>query len=125
MNGSTRPLRPVVLLVEDEMFVRMATADALEDAGFEVIEAANAHTAQEVLHHRLDVQVLFTDVQMPGTMNGLELASLVRRRWPHISVVITSGHLSPSSDTLPERAVFIAKPYGEQAPAKVIQSLLA
>ncbi len=124
MNGHSISPRPVVLLVEDELFVRMATADALMDAGFEVIETANAQAAQEVLRRRPDIRVLFTDVQMPGSMNGLELASLVRREWPHISVVITSGHLRPESDHLPEKAVFIAKPYGEQAPATVIQSLL-
>lgn len=124
MNGHSIPPRPVVLLVEDELFVRMATADALMDAGFEVIETANAQAAQEVLTSRTDIRVVFTDVQMPGSMNGLELACLVRREWPHISVVITSGHWRPESSHLPEDAVFIAKPYGEQAPAKVIQALL-
>jgi CheY-like chemotaxis protein len=124
MDGHASPSRPVVLLVEDELFVRMATADALMDAGFEVIETANAQAAHEALKDRTDIRILFTDVQMPGPMNGLELASLVRREWPHIAVVITSGHLHPESGHLPEEAVFIAKPYGEQAPAKVIQSLL-
>ncbi|MBO1906148.1 response regulator [Microvirga sp. 3-52] len=124
MNGHTSPLRPVVLLVEDEPFVRMATADALEDAGFEVIETANAHAAQEALLRRTDIRVLFTDVRMPGSMNGLELASLVRSRWPHISVVITSGHLEPDDGMLPREVVFIAKPYGEQVPARAIRALL-
>ncbi len=124
MNGPTTSQRIVVLLVEDEPFVRMATADALADAGYEVIETANAHAAQEVPQSRGDIRVLFTDVKMPGPMNGLELASLVCRRWPHISVVITSGHLEPGSNHLPEKAVFIAKPYGEQVPARVIQTLL-
>jgi CheY-like chemotaxis protein len=124
MNGNTLSKRPVVLLVEDEMFVRMAAADALEDAGFEVIEAAHAQAAQEVLQHRSDIRVLFTDVKMPGPIDGLELASLVRSRWPHISVVITSGHFEPARDNLPERAVFIPKPYGEKAPVQVIQALL-
>ena len=124
MNGPPIPSRPVVLLVEDEPFIRLATADALEDAGFEVIENANAQAAQEVLLRRTDVRVLFTDVKMPGSMNGLELASLVRSRWPHISVVITSGHLEPGNGMLPQEAVFIAKPYGEQAPAMAIRALL-
>jgi two-component system, response regulator PdtaR len=124
MNGPSTPSRPVVLLVEDELFVRMAAADALEDAGFEVIETANAQAAQEVLSNRDDVRVLFTDVKMPGPMDGLALASLVRRRWPHILIVITSGHLRPESVSLPDDAVFIAKPYGEKAPAVTIQSLL-
>jgi CheY-like chemotaxis protein len=124
MNGNANPLRPVVLLVEDEMFVRMATADALEDAGFEVVEVANAQAAQEVLRHRSDIRVLFTDVQMPGPIDGLELAALVRRQWPHICVIITSGHFQPNGDNLPDKAVFIPKPYGEQAPAQVIQALI-
>jgi|EndMetStandDraft_8_1072994.scaffolds.fasta_scaffold176779_1 CheY-like chemotaxis protein len=124
MNGPPIPSRPVVLLVEDEPFIRLATADALEDAGFEVIETANAQAAQEVLLRRTDVRVLFTDVKMPGSMNGLELASLVRSRWPHISVVITSGHLEPGNGMLPQEAVFIAKPYSEQAPAMAIRALL-
>ncbi len=124
MNGQIIPLRPVVLLVEDDLFVRMAAADALDDAGFEVIEAVDAQAAQEILHSRTDIQVLFTDVQMPGIMDGLELAFLVRDRWPHISIIITSGHLQPNSADLPEEAVFIAKPYREQIPVKVIQTLL-
>jgi len=124
MNSPSMPSRPVVLLVEDELFVRMAAADALEDAGFEVIEAANAQAAQEILTDRDDVRVLFTDVKMPGPMDGLGLASLVRHRWPHILIVITSGHLKPESASLPDDAVFIAKPYSEKAPAVTIRSLL-
>jgi CheY-like chemotaxis protein len=124
MNGHSIPLRPVVLLVEDELLVRMATADALTDAGFDVIETAHAQAALETLQHRDDIRVLFTDVKMPGTMDGLELADLVRRRWPHIQIVITSGHLKPESVSLPDDAVFIAKPYAEKAPAATIQALL-
>ena len=124
MNGDANPMRPVVLLVEDEMFVRMAAADALEDAGFEVVEVANAQAAQEVLRNRSDIRVLFTDVQMPGPIDELELAALVRSQWPHICVIITSGHLQPNDDKLPDKAVFIPKPYGERAPARVIQALV-
>jgi CheY-like chemotaxis protein len=125
MNGQVIPLRPVVLLVEDEPFIRMAAADALEDAGFTVIEAVDAQAAQEVLRHRTDIRVLFTDVKMPGPMNGLELAALVRSRWPHICVLITSGHLEPEAGLLPQEAVFIAKPYSDQAPATIIRALLS
>ncbi len=124
MNAHTASARPVVLLVEDEPFIRMATADALEEAGFEVVETVDAQAAQEVLLRRTDIRVLFTDVRMPGPMDGLALASFVRSRWPHISVVITSGHLEPGSATMPEEAVFLAKPYGDQAPARAIRSLL-
>jgi CheY-like chemotaxis protein len=125
MNGPSMSSRPVVLLVEDELLVRMAAADALVDAGFDVIESANAQAAHEILMVRDDIQVLFTDVKMPGPMDGLELASLVRRCWPHILIVITSGHLKPESVPLPDDALFIAKPYGEKAPAVAIQALLA
>jgi CheY-like chemotaxis protein len=124
MNGHSIPRRPVVLLVEDELFVRMATADALEDAGYDVIETANAEAAREILAHRTDIQVLFTDVKMPGAIDGLELADLVRRRWPHMLIVVTSGHLKPENGSLPENAVFIPKPYGEKAPGALIQALL-
>jgi DNA-binding NtrC family response regulator len=116
--------RPVVLLVEDETFVRIATADALEDAGFEVIETANATAAQKVFGQRPDIEVLFTDVRMPGPLDGLELARLVCDRWPHVAVVITSGHIQPGSAELPEKAVFIVKPYREHAPARLIRELL-
>ena len=125
MTNPATPLRPVILLVEDEPFVRMAAADALQDAGFEVIETVHAQAAQEVLQSRADIRVVFTDVKMPGPMNGLELAAIVRRRWPHISLVITSGHLEPGCGLLPEVAVFIAKPYTETEPAQVIRALLA
>ena len=124
MNGHSIPSRPVVLLVEDELFVRMATADALTDAGFDVIETAHAQAALEILQHRDDIRVLFTDVKMPGPMDGLALADIVRNRWPHILVVVTSGHLEAGSVLLPDDAVFIAKPYGEQAPVNLIQALL-
>jgi two-component system, response regulator PdtaR len=124
MNGHSIPSRPVVLLVEDELFVRMATADALTDASFDVIETAHAQAALEILQHRDDIRVLFTDVKMPGPMDGLALADIVRNRWPHILVVVTSGHLEASSVLLPDDAVFIAKPYGEQAPVNLIQALL-
>jgi len=124
MNAHMLPVRPVVLLVEDEPFIRMATADSLEDAGYEVVEAADAQAAHAILQRRTDIRVLFTDVRMPGPMDGLALASLVRSRWPRISVVITSGHLEMGNSLLPQEAVFLAKPYGEQAPALAIQALL-
>jgi CheY-like chemotaxis protein len=124
MSSHGQSIRPVVLLVEDEPLVRMDAADVLEHAGFEVIEAADAGAAQAALESRDDIHVLFTDVQMPGPMNGLELAWLVHDHQPHICVLITSGHIRPEQDKLPERAVFIAKPYAEQVPTTVIRTLL-
>ena len=124
MTSHPIPLRPVVLLVEDEPLVRMDAADILENAGFEVIEAADAGAAREALDRRKDIHVLFTDVQMPGPMNGLDLAWLVHNHWPDVCLVITSGHLRPDRDRLPDTAVFIAKPYGEQVPTTAIRTLL-
>ncbi|MCD6070007.1 MAG: response regulator receiver protein, partial [Microvirga sp.] len=92
MMNSYSHRTPVILLVEDEPLVRMAAADDLQDAGFHVLEAANADVALAVLESCSDdVQVLFTDIDMPGSMNGLALAESVQQRWPHISLLISSA----------------------------------
>lgn len=102
----------VVLVVEDEMLVRMTAAAELEEAGFRVLEAANADMALTVLETRLDeVQVLFTDVDMPGLMNGMALAAQVHRRWPHIRLLISSGYVPPHPDEIPDDGHFVPKPY--------------
>jgi two-component system, response regulator PdtaR len=103
---------PVVLLVEDEPLVRMTAADELEEAGFQVLEAANADIAIALLEARSDeVQVVFTDVNMPGSMDGLELAEQVHRRWPHILLLISSGYARPHPDEIPDHGRFMPKPY--------------
>lgn len=102
----------LVLLVEDEPLVRMTAADELEEAGFQVLEAANADFALGVLEARSDeVQVLFTDVHMPGSMDGMELAELVHARWPHIRLLISSGYARPGPDEIPDDGRFVPKPY--------------
>src|SRR5215218_4384718 len=103
---------PVVLLVEDEPLVRMTAADELEEAGFQVLEAANADVALKVLETRSDeVQVLFTDVDMPGSMDGLALAEQVHSRWPHVLLLISSGYAQPHPDEIPDHGRFMPKPY--------------
>ena len=82
---------PVVLIVEDEPLVRVGACNMIEDAGFEVIEAASADEAIRILESRSDIRVVFTDVHMPGTMDGLRLAHAVRGRWPPIKIIVTSG----------------------------------
>ena len=103
---------PVVLLVEDEPLVRMTAADGLEEAGFHVLEAANADVALKVLEARSDeVQVLFTDVDMPGSMDGMALAEQVHAKWPHILLLISSGYARTHPDEIPDHGHFVPKPY--------------
>jgi CheY-like chemotaxis protein len=102
----------VILVVEDEPLVRMTAVDELQDAGFQVLEAANADAALAVLESRSEeVQVLFTDVDMPGSMDGMALAKQVHKRWPHIRLLIASGYALPHPDKIPDNGHFVPKPY--------------
>ena len=104
-------LGPVILIVEDEFLLRLDSAETIESAGFEVIQAANADEAIAILKARPDIHVVFTDIQMPGSMDGLKLARFVRDRWPPIKIVATSGHVTVDEDDLPDGSVFLPKPY--------------
>jgi CheY-like chemotaxis protein len=115
--------RPVVLVVEDEFLLRMDAADAIGAAGFEVIEAANADEAIEVLETRSDITVVFTDIQMPGSMDGLKLARAVRGRWPPIKIIATSGRLNVGEMDLPEGGRFLPKPYSPAQVTGVLREL--
>jgi CheY-like chemotaxis protein len=112
--------RPVVLVVEDEFLIRMHAAEMIAEAGFDVVEASNADEAVAVLESRLDIAVVFTDVQMPGSMDGLKLARAVRDRWPPIHIVATSGLVDVRTGDLPDGGRFLAKPY---SPAQIIGAL--
>jgi CheY-like chemotaxis protein len=102
--GPEKSRRPVVLIVEDELLLRMDAVDVIEAAGFDVVEAANADEAIAILEARLDITVVFTDIQMPGSMDGLKLAQAVRGRWPPIKIIATSGQISVTESDLPEGA---------------------
>jgi two-component system, response regulator PdtaR len=116
---------PVVLLVEDELLVRMTAADELEEAGFQVLEAANADVALKVLEARSDeVHVLFTDVHMPGSMDGMELAEQVHARWRHVLLLISSGYARPHPDEIPDHGRFIPKPYRAATLVRQIYELM-
>jgi CheY-like chemotaxis protein len=93
--------RQVVLIVEDEALVRMTAVDMIEEAGFEILEAANADEAILLLEARRDITVLFTDIEMPGSMDGLRLAQAVRGRWPPIKIIATSGRCVVRDGDLP------------------------
>jgi CheY-like chemotaxis protein len=103
--------RPVVLVVEDDFLLRMDAADMIKTAGFEVIEAGSADEAIAILEVRADICVVFTDIQMPGSMDGLKLARAVRGRWPPIKIVATSGLSDIQENDLPEGGRFLPKPY--------------
>lgn len=100
-----------VLVVEDETLVRLGIAGHLEDDGFTVLEAANANEAIAVLATDPEVSIVFTDVDMPGGMDGLKLAAVIRDRWPPIKIVVTSGHRQVGATDLPIESRFFPKPY--------------
>jgi CheY-like chemotaxis protein len=100
----------VVLVVEDEPLVRMLGSEVLTEAGFRVIEAANATEALVLLEARPDILAVISDVELSGE-NGFELARTIRRRWPRLGVVLTSGRAAPVPGDMPTNAVFLPKPY--------------
>jgi two-component system, response regulator PdtaR len=102
---------PVILIVEDEFLLRLDSAETIESAGFEVVQASNADEAIAILQARPAIHVVFTDVQMPGSMDGLKLARFVRDRWPPIRILATSGLVRVGADDLPAGSVFLPKPY--------------
>ena len=103
--------KPVILVVEDETLVRMSAVSVAEDSGFEALSAASADEAIGILEARSDVLLVFTDVNMPGSMNGLRLAHAVRGRWPPVELLVTSALGNITARDLPERGRFLPKPY--------------
>ncbi len=122
--GLVQGKRPVVRIVEDDFLLRMNAVDVIEDGGFEVIEAANADEAIIILEARSDITVVFTDIQMPGSMDGLKLARAVRGRWPPIKIVATSGRYNVREMDLPEGGRFLPKPYNSTQVTGVLWELI-
>jgi CheY-like chemotaxis protein len=113
--------RPVVLVVEDEPLMLIDAVDLVSEAGFEAIGAKNADEAIRILESRDDIRIVFTDVNMPGSMDGIRLAHAVRHRWPPIEIIVTSGlTLANVQELLPERGIFFPKPY---TPAQIASAL--
>jgi CheY-like chemotaxis protein len=98
-----------VLVVEDETLIREFVAEELEEAGYTVVAANNAAEAIAILEARQDIHLVFTDIDMPGSMDGLKLAAAVRDRWPPVHIIITTGKVRPLE--IPANALFIPKPY--------------
>jgi CheY-like chemotaxis protein len=103
-----------VLVVEDEFLSRLHAVNLVEDAGYKAVEASNAEEAIAILEARKDIRIVFTDVDMPGTIDGLKLAHAIRTRWPPIELIVTSGHFHLSDAEMPERGRFFSKPYRDQ-----------
>lgn len=115
--------RAVILIVEDDVLIRMDAAQMIAGDEFDVIEAANADEAIAILETRLDVAVVFTDIQMPGSMDGLKLAAAVRDRWPPIKIITTSGQARIGCDDLPDGGLFLPKPYNAAQILKTLREL--
>jgi two-component system, response regulator PdtaR len=109
-----------VLIVEDDVLVREVVQIELEDAGYDVIVAGSADAAIAILETRMDIHLVFTDVDMPGSMNGLKLAACVRDRWPPVHIIITTGKERPQE--IPANALFIPKPYLGQTVVDAIRT---
>jgi CheY-like chemotaxis protein len=112
------PIR--VLVVEDETFIRIDVVEMLRAAGFEVADAGNADEAIDVLERDSAIGLIFTDINMPGSMNGLKLVAAVRERWPLVRIIATSGHFKVQAGDLPSDARFITKPY---QPAQIVNAI--
>lgn len=112
-------------MVEDEPFLRMMAVNLVEAAGFEAIEAANADLAVLILESRADIRIVFTDINMPGSMDGMKLAAAIRGRWPPIKLIVTSGQYEIGNDELPAGGVFFRKPYNDNEVIVMLQRMAA
>lgn len=114
---------PTILVVEDEALLLLSIAEDLRDAGYRVLEARNADEALAHLAANLDIVVMFTDIDMPGSMDGLRLSAAVRDRWPPIRIIVTSGKRRPAADLLPVEGMFLPKPYSIHLVADAIRQV--
>ncbi|CAM5467275.1 Sensor kinase CckA [Frigidibacter albus] len=103
--------KPVVLVVEDSPIIRMGAVDLVLLAGYEALEARDADEAIRILESRADIDLVFTDVQMPGTMDGLKLSHYIRDRWPPVKLIVASGNAILEESSLPAGSRFFPKPY--------------
>jgi len=114
-----------VLVVKDDALVRMDAVDLCEEAGFTAYEAKNAEQAIRMLERHAEIRVLFTDVEMPGTLDGLKLARAVHDRWPPVTITVTSGRVRVTKDEMPENGLFFAKPYPPDGIIKTLNQISA
>jgi DNA-binding NtrC family response regulator len=115
----------VVLVVEDDEMLRMCAADVVADAGFTPVEAANADEAISILESRSDIALLFTDIQMPGSVDGLGLAQAVHDRWPAIKIILVSGRVELSERERPANSRFFQKPFAMKQMIEGLQEMIS
>lgn len=125
MVNESPHVRPTILIVEDEPLLLMDAVDMVEEAGFEAVEASNADQAVEILASRGDIPIVLTDIDMPGSMDGVKLAHFVRDRWPPIEIIVVSGHRRVSAEEMPERGLFFSKPYSRHAVTAAMRRLVS
>lgn len=124
MASSQTAALSTVLVVDDEMMLRMRAIDIVEDAGFNPVDAINADKALEILEGRQDIALLWTDVQMPGTMDGLKLAYIVHDRWPAIKIILVSGQVKLNESDIPLNSRYFAKPLEAKRMVNTLQEMI-
>lgn len=117
--------KPVVLVVEDSTIIRMGAVDLVLTAGYEVLEAGDADEAIRILESRSDIDLVFTGVQMPGSMDGIKLSHYIRNRWPPVKLIVASGQAILEESSLPEGSRFFPKPYSDHAIADAMARMLS
>lgn len=117
--------RTVVLVIEDEPILRMMALDLVEDAGFEALEARNGDEAVRLLETRMDIRIVFSDIDLGVGLNGIKLAGAIRDRWPPVEIIMTSGKVKPAVGDLPERGLFFDKPYRREDITAAMRKLAA
>lgn len=117
--------KAVILIVEDSAIIRMGAVDLVVHAGYEALEASNAEEAIRLLEARTDIVLVFTDVRMPGTMDGIKLAHHIRDRWPPVKLIVASGLSIIEQSRLPEGSHFFRKPYSDGTIVEQIRRMLA
>ena len=116
--------RAVVLVVDDIALIRMGAVDLVQSAGYEALEAQDADEAIRILESRDDIDLVFTDVQMPGTMDGIKLAHFIRDRWPPVQLIVASGRDILEESSLPTGSQYFSKPYNDHAITDAMARLL-
>lgn len=125
MEGTDCDKRVVVLVIEDDPAIRILVCDFIADSGFEALEAANADKAVQILESRDDIRTIFTDINMPGSMDGLKLAHAVRDRWPPIHIIVTSAYRQIAKGDMPAGSHFFMKPYNPAHIVVVLRDIAA